>query len=82
MMQRTLQRRQALSWLLAGGSAALLIGCGGGSDEMGRPNDPGNGSDDCIANASETNGPFPSDGSNTVNGVEVERVAGIGRGAK
>jgi len=69
MMQRTLQRRQALSWLLAGGSAALLIGCGGGGGEdMGSPGGPGNGSGACIANATETNGPFPSDGSNNVNG--------------
>jgi protocatechuate 3,4-dioxygenase beta subunit len=67
MMQRTLQRRRALSWLLAGGSAALLIGCGCG-DGMGSPNAPGSGGGTCIANATETNGPFPSDGSNTVNG--------------
>jgi len=69
MAQSQLQRRQALSWLLAGGSAALLIGCGGG-DDMGSGGNPGNGSGVCIANASETNGPFPSDGSNSVNGMD------------
>jgi protocatechuate 3,4-dioxygenase beta subunit len=71
MLQRNLQRREALSWLLAGGSAALLVGCGGGSNEMASPSDPGSGagSGACIANASETNGPYPSDGSNTVNGM-------------
>ena len=30
ILKQNLQRRQALSWLLAGGSAALLVGCGGG----------------------------------------------------
>jgi len=83
MMQRTLQRRQALSWLLAGGSAALLVGCGGG-DDMGSDANAGNGSGsgaDCIANAPETNGPFPSDGSNSVNGMDsnVLQASGVVR---
>jgi protocatechuate 3,4-dioxygenase beta subunit len=75
MSQRNLQRRQALSWLLAGGSAALLVGCGGGSS--GTASSGGTGSSagtgtatgSCLANATETGGPFPSDGSNTVNGM-------------
>jgi len=83
MMQRTLQRRQALSWLLAGGSAALLVGCGG-ADDMGSDANAGNGSGsgaDCIANAAETNGPFPSDGSNSVNGMDsnVLQASGVVR---
>ena len=76
MAQRNLQRRQALSWLLAGGSAALLVGCGGGSStaaDTGSSSSGGTGTStatgSCIANATETNGPFPSDGSNTVNGM-------------
>jgi len=82
IMQRNLQRRQALSWLLAGGSAALLVGCGGGSSgDSGSTtgsSTTGSGTSTgsttangaaCVANASETNGPYPSDGSNTVNGM-------------
>lgn len=79
MVQRNLQRRQALSWLLAGGSAALLVACGGGasgSASSSGSSSSGTGSGtgsattgSCIANASETAGPFPSDGSNTVNGM-------------
>ena len=78
MAQRNLQRRQALSWLLAGGSAALFGGCGGG-DSSSASSDSSSGSSSsggtgtttgtCIANASETGGPYPSDGSNTVNGM-------------
>ncbi len=81
MMQRNLQRRQALSWLLAGGSAALLVGCGGGSSDgtaaAGSSSSSSSSSSSggtgnagaCVANAAETNGPYPSDGSNTVNGM-------------
>jgi protocatechuate 3,4-dioxygenase beta subunit len=74
MAQRNMQRRQALSWLLAGGSAALLVGCGGGGDDTassssGGASSGGGSAASCIANATETGGPFPSDGSNTVNGL-------------
>jgi protocatechuate 3,4-dioxygenase beta subunit len=72
MVRSRLARRQALSWLLAGGSAALLVGCGGGSSDStdGAASSPGGTtSGSCIANATETNGPYPSDGSNTVNGA-------------
>ena len=85
MMQRNADRRRALSWLLAGGSAALLASCGGsGSDTSASASSSGGtgssssssssssggtGVTSCIANATETNGPYPSDGSNTVNGV-------------
>jgi len=78
MAQRNMQRRQALSWLLAGGSAALLVGCGGGGnastdsgsgDGTGTGTGTGTSTGSCIANASETGGPYPSDGSNTVNGM-------------
>ena len=85
MMERNLQRRQALSWLLAGGSAALLVGCGGGesaSASSGSSSSGGTGSATaCIANAPETAGPYPSDGSNTVNGMvsNVLQQSGIVR---
>jgi len=83
MMQRNADRRRALTWLLAGGSAALLVGCGGGSSDgtasasssgssssgSSSSSSGGSGVTSCIANATETNGPFPSDGSNTVNGM-------------
>jgi protocatechuate 3,4-dioxygenase beta subunit len=80
MAERNMQRRQALSWLLAGGSAALFVGCGGGSDDTASSSSSSGGASSsssssggsagsCIANATETGGPFPSDGSNTVNGM-------------
>ena len=81
MMQRNADRRRALSWLLAGGSAALLVGCGGGGSSEtaastsssggtgSSSSSGGSGATSCIANATETNGPYPSDGSNTVNGM-------------
>jgi protocatechuate 3,4-dioxygenase beta subunit len=74
ILQQNLQRRQALSWLLAGGSAALLVGCGGGSSDSAgssgsSSSSGGSGTTACIASASETAGPYPSDGSNTVSGM-------------
>jgi protocatechuate 3,4-dioxygenase beta subunit len=84
ILQQNLRRRQALSWLLAGGSAALLVGCGGGDGETASSGSSSgsssssssssssggsSGSTACLANASETAGPYPSDGSNTVNGM-------------
>jgi len=79
MAERSRVRRQALQWLLAGGSAALLVSCGGGSNDAASgsagtsANSSGSGTSTattgCVANASETNGPYPSDGSNTVNGM-------------
>lgn len=91
IMQQNLKRRQALSWLLAGGSAALLVGCGGGSSESASPSGSSSsgssssssgGTGACIANASETAGPYPSDGSNTVSGMvsNVLEQSGVVRG--
>lgn len=83
MAQRTMERRRALSWLLAGGSAALLVGCGGGdsSSSANSSSSSSGGATTCVANASETNGPYPSDGSNTVNGMvsNVLQQSGIVR---
>jgi protocatechuate 3,4-dioxygenase beta subunit len=73
------QRRRALRQLLAGGAGAFVAACGGGGSTSattaaassgsgtGTTTTPTTGS--CIANASETNGPYPSDGSNTIGGV-------------
>lgn len=78
MAERSRERRKALQWLLAGSSAALMVACGGGSSEetastAGSGSSTGTGTGTtttgCVANASETNGPYPSDGSNTVNGM-------------
>jgi len=89
LMRRNLQRRQALSWLLAGGSAALLVGCGEGGDvtaaagssSSSSSSSSSGGTGACVANASETNGPYPSDGSNTVNGMvsNVLQASGVVR---
>lgn len=86
MHARMKERRRALSWLLASGTAALVTACGGGSgDSTGTTSSSGSGSSSggssgsgsggttstgtCIADPEETNGPYPADGSNTVNGM-------------
>ncbi len=87
MEARMKERRRALSWLLAGGTAALVTACGGGSGDgtsttstSGSSGSSSSGSSGssaggttttgaCIADPEETNGPYPSDGSNTVNGM-------------
>jgi protocatechuate 3,4-dioxygenase beta subunit len=91
ILQQNLRRRQALSWLLAGGSAALLVGCGGGNSESASASSSSSSSSSssggtgsataCAANASETAGPYPSDGSNTVNGMvsNVLQASGVVR---
>jgi protocatechuate 3,4-dioxygenase beta subunit len=72
------QRRRALGWLLAGSAVTLVAACGGGdgsttassTSSSGSGSSTGSGSTtDCIANAEETQGPYPADGSNTVNGA-------------
>jgi protocatechuate 3,4-dioxygenase beta subunit len=76
------QRRRVLGMMLSG-SALLIAGCNGddssstGSTSTSGSSDSSSGSGSstgssssstCNAAASETNGPYPSDGSNTVNG--------------
>jgi protocatechuate 3,4-dioxygenase beta subunit len=82
-LARMPKRRKVLEWMLAGGSALVVGGCGGssspapapssnpsggtqnpGGDFSGNANQVGN----CIRNQEETAGPYPGDGSNTVNG--------------
>jgi protocatechuate 3,4-dioxygenase beta subunit len=75
-----LQRRRALGLLVGAGATALITGCGGGGSSGstttagstttgGTGGTTGGGSaGSCIAYPTETNGPFPADGSNTANG--------------
>ncbi len=83
MARRAQERRHVMRWLLSGSAAALLASCGGSGDSDTTSSDSGSGSgsgtgsgsgDDsgdgtCVANAEETAGPYPADGSNTVNGM-------------
>lgn len=85
------QRRRVLGLMLSGG-AMLLAGCGG--DDSSTDSTSTTGSSDtgtstggtttttttssCTAAASETNGPYPSDGSNTVNGAVSNVLAESG----
>lgn len=77
---RILERRRALSLLGGAGLAALLTGCGGGgSDSSGSTSTTTTGSTggttggttaggSCVDYATETNGPYPADGTNTSSG--------------
>ncbi|WP_129776735.1 dioxygenase family protein [Peristeroidobacter soli] len=76
------QRRRVLGMMLSG-SALLMAGCGGddttassagdssagGTTTGGTTTGTGTTSGSCTAVAEETEGPYPSDGSNTVNGA-------------
>jgi protocatechuate 3,4-dioxygenase beta subunit len=75
------QRRRVLGMMLSG-SALLIAGCNGDDSSSSSDTTSTTGSGDtssgsgssstasssCTAAASETNGPYPSDGSNTING--------------
>jgi protocatechuate 3,4-dioxygenase beta subunit len=86
--ERVAQRRRLLGMLAAGGTFALLQGCGGdeattSSTGTGTGSTSGTGSttgtgttttgtgtvSSCVTASTETNGPYPSDGSNSVNGA-------------
>ena len=80
MLQRIQDRRKVVSWLLSSGTAAILAGCGGSSgDDSSSSGTGGTGGtgdstsdpppDSCFADPAETSGPYPADGSNTVNGM-------------
>jgi protocatechuate 3,4-dioxygenase beta subunit len=75
IMAAQLQRRRLLGLVMSAGATALLTACGGGSSGATassgtntNTNTSATGSGSCTAYSSETNGPYPSDGSNTVNG--------------
>jgi len=71
--RRIQERRQALLWLAAGGAAIGLAAS--------VPDDATSSSSACAAAPQETNGPFPSDGSNTAQGApsDILRSSGIVR---
>ncbi|MFT3816334.1 MAG: intradiol ring-cleavage dioxygenase [Rubrivivax sp.] len=86
------RRRRLLSWLAAG-SALALAGCGGGSSSDGTTGstagtDTGTGSTGgsgttagnatCTAYASETNGPYPADGTNSSSGATSDVLTASG----
>lgn len=76
-----MQRRRLLGLLAGGGTLALLPGCGGsdetaiagettsGGSTTGSTSSSNVSSTSCVADPTETNGPYPSDGSNTANGA-------------
>lgn len=83
LTRRVFERRGTLAWLTSAGAAALLAGCGGDSGSgssssgsstttttTGSTTTTGGTTttSGCVAYASETNGPYPADGSNTANG--------------
>lgn len=83
-LERLLARRRAVGLLLGGGAAALVAACGGSdgstsSSGSGTGSGGGSGSTgSCVAAAAETAGPYPSDGSNTVNGMVSNVLAESG----
>jgi protocatechuate 3,4-dioxygenase beta subunit len=94
-LRKLQERRQALLWLAAGGAAAALAACGDGSDGTSGSSTSSSSSTSataatstvssdsgsCVADPQETNGPYPSDGSNTVNGAvsDILTTSGIVR---
>ncbi len=82
MARRFAQRRRMVQLLMMSSAAAALGACGDGSDgdttasassdsgsASGGSSSGSSASDSCVATASETAGPYPADGSNTVGGV-------------
>jgi protocatechuate 3,4-dioxygenase beta subunit len=77
MRLRLAERRRVLGWMLSGGAAALVGACGGSSSgstsssstsSTSSTSGSGSSSSTCVADPTETNGPYPADGTNTVNG--------------
>lgn len=81
-LARPLSRREAINLLGGVAGAALVIGCGAGTEQLVETDGSSSGSSSsgggsssggttgsCTRVAEETNGPFPADGSNTNNGV-------------
>jgi protocatechuate 3,4-dioxygenase beta subunit len=85
-----LQRRRALAWLATAAAPALLVaGCGGGSSgsssssttTSSTSSSSTSSSGACIADPSETGGPYPADGTNSSSGAtsDVLTASGIVR---
>jgi protocatechuate 3,4-dioxygenase beta subunit len=82
----TLRRRRVLFGVagLAGAAVLAAIGCGGGGDDTTSSSSSGSSSGSsgssgsCVASAEETQGPFPADGSNTLDGSVVNALAASG----
>ncbi|MFO1341432.1 MAG: intradiol ring-cleavage dioxygenase [Burkholderiaceae bacterium] len=92
LARRALARRDALRWLAAGavlGSPLALVGCGGGGDADSGSSSDGSGSSggssgssgSCSVIPSETQGPYPGDGTNSNSSgvVNVLTMSGIVR---
>jgi protocatechuate 3,4-dioxygenase beta subunit len=83
-MEALASRRRALRWFAGAGSAAMLSGCGGTGDgtetaagSIVTPTPTPTGASTatptptagCVADPTETNGPYPADGTNTSSGA-------------
>ena len=83
LTQRAADRRRALRWLAVGGALPMgLLACGGGggvaaSSTGSSDSSSGSGSTSgsCSVIPEETAGPYPGDGSNTVNGQLANALA-------
>jgi protocatechuate 3,4-dioxygenase beta subunit len=77
----TLQRRRALRWL-AGAGALSLLGCGGGGDAATTTSTSATGtstattttSSSCAVIPTETNGPYPADGTSSLNALLLSGI--------
>jgi len=84
--QRIQERRQVLGWIVSGATAAMIAGCGGGSGSGSTSSSTSSSSSSgsssasgsCVADPEETNGPYPADGTNTVNGSTVNVLSASG----
>ncbi|HEY8879610.1 MAG TPA: intradiol ring-cleavage dioxygenase, partial [Roseateles sp.] len=86
LQQQAFERRAALRWLLGAG-AITLAGCGGGGSSAasdsssassgfsGSSSGNSSTSSSCSVIPSETEGPYPGDGSNTANGSVANALA-------
>ncbi len=84
--QRIHERRQILGWIVSGATAAVIAACGGGGASGGTSSSTSSSSSSsgsstsgsCVADPEETNGPYPADGTNTVNGSTVNVLSASG----
>jgi len=92
LRRQMLARRRMLGLLAAGGGALLLDACGGSGDSSTTSTSASTGttttttgtgttSSSCASTPTETNGPYPSDGSNMANGVlsNILNTSGVAR---